>query len=132
MVNYAIILVAFAAYILSTLIKIHHQNTYLSQKNSDIKMIPAEIIFTTIPINIANAINPDSFFRLFKDDLRIILIVFLILLSLICYAVSVYLGRKLHIDYEDFAIGDLKDGKNITQASLVVFFLLVTGLIAGL
>jgi hypothetical protein len=92
-----LVLLALGAYSIGVLIFLTNHWTTPAERIQKCKVIPAEIVLVTVPINIGLSMNPLSAYRLIVDEqIRGYLLMGLVLAAIFVYTVQLSLGKILH------------------------------------
>lgn len=129
-----LIIIALCAYAIAKYMKITNYLSTDEQRNSDYKLIPADIVILTASINIGSSLNPDSAFRFIPDqNIRYTSAIILVLFSLLIYGILISIGYKIHKRNRDVPFCSGVD-KNKQIGTLLAggFFLMITIAIAAI
>lgn len=135
MANILLMIISFCAYTLGISVDMTSQSTSSAEKNQKPKLIPAEIILLTIPINIGQMASSSSAFRLISDSLnRAYSLFVLVFASIIAYILLLYFGKKIHSRNRSAAFCKTDNDKKMLSFfySVACIFLVITTVIATL
>ena len=135
MYAFLMILITILIYCIGVAIRVTNRWSTPQQINSEVKIIPADIVLLTVPINIGNSLNPGSAFRLLGETYQLYLLISLVLISLIVYTVLLCYGKILHKrnQSEPFCGNNPTDAKKLNGCyGVAIVFLLFATLIASL
>jgi len=96
-ISLSLFIVAVFAYALGVVIDHNSYQTKDSERYQKPKLIPAEFVLMTIPINIGYMLDPNSAFGHIKNTSeRSITLILLVIASLFTYTLLLSFGKKLH------------------------------------
>lgn len=129
------ILITMLIFCIGVGVKVTNRWSTPQQINSEVKIIPADIVLLTVPINIGNALNPESAFRLLEEENRFPVLISLVLISVVVYIFLLCYGKFLHKrnQSEPFCGKKTADAKKLNFCYGAAFlFLIIASLIAAL
>jgi len=108
-----LVFIALSAYSIGVVIFVTNNWTTDGERYQKCKVIPAEIVLITIPINIGLSMNPDSAFRLISDgNIGSYSLIVLVLATIFGYTALLSLGKMLHSRNQGSAFCSIKSDKN--------------------
>lgn len=130
----SLIIFAYAAYGIVTAISLVAIGTTEEDISHKVKLIPAELVWTTLPLNFGLSMNDLSAFRLIASQSRTNCLIILVMLTIFVYVVLFALGKRLH--GRNLANPFCSSGEDFRRLKInyivALFFILITVFIATL
>lgn len=118
---------ALGAYSIGVAVFIINKWTTTAEKHQKCKVIPAEVVLITIPINVGLSMNEKSAYRLINDDeVRVYALLLLVLVTILVYIIQLHVGKGLHARNQESAFCESQPDKVILKRLYKISFVFIS------